>query len=232
MVEEIAEMTAKVVAVANLKGGVGKSHLVTSLSAAAQAAGITTAILDIDTDQQFSARWSDRREAETPLVISPVYSRLPRTVAELDSKGVQLIMIDCAAKAIHETERAVEVADLALIPTRASLGDLQYVEATINITTAKNKPRAIVLNFVERTRETGEALAYLEHLGVAVMPAHLSKAVAFNRAAAAALGVTEYEPGGKSAQEVRGVLKWISGLLELPLRKASPENEARRLDAA
>ena len=225
-------MAAKIVAVANLKGGVGKSHLVTSLGAAAQAAGIATAILDIDADQQFSARWSDRREAETPLVISPVYSRLPQAVAELESRGLELILIDCAAKTTHETERAVEVADLVLIPTRASLGDLQYVEATINITTAKDKPRAVILNFVERTRETGEALAYLEHLGVAVMPVHLSKAVAFNRAAAAALGVTEYEPGCKSAREIREVLKWMSGLLEVVLGKEISQSQTRRLDAA
>jgi chromosome partitioning protein len=225
-------MAAKIVAVANLKGGVGKSHLVTNLSAAAQATGIATAILDIDADQQFSARWSDRREAATPLVISPVYSRLPQAVDELSSRGLEFILIDCAAKTIHETERAVEIADLVLIPTRASLGDLQYVEATINITTAKNKPRAVILNFVERTRETGEALSYLKHLGVAVIPVHLSKAVAFNRAAAAALGVTEYEPGCKSAQEIRGVLEWVSGLLELPSGKDVSENEVRRLNAA
>jgi len=207
---------AKVVAVANLKGGVGKSHLATSLGAAAQVSGIQTAILDIDADQQFTARWKDRRKEQMPIVISPVYTRLPQAIAEQEGRGVQLILIDCAAKTIHETERAIEVADLVLIPCRASLGDLQYVEATLNITVAKQKRRAVILNFVERTRETAEALAYLEHLKVAVPPTHLSKAIAFNRAAAAAQGVTEYDPSCKAAQEVRLLLEWISGLLDFP----------------
>lgn len=208
---------AKVVAIANLKGGVGKSHIATSLAAAAQAAKIETAILDIDADQQFSARWKDQRFGAGPLVESPVYSRLPHAIALQEKRGTRLVVIDCAAKAIHETERAIEAADLVLIPSRASLGDLQYVNATVDITNAKNKHRAVILNFVERTRETAEALAYLRHLEVAVAPTSISRAIAFNRAAAAHQGVTEYDPSCKSAQEIHILLEWVCGLLELPL---------------
>jgi len=49
----------KVVTVANLKGGVGKSHLATSLGAAAQMSGIQTAILDIDADPDLQRRFTD-----------------------------------------------------------------------------------------------------------------------------------------------------------------------------
>jgi hypothetical protein len=44
---------------------------------------------------------------------------------------------------------------------------------------------------------------------------HLSKAFAYQRAIAAGLGVTEYEPTGKASQEILSLLYWISRLLYL-----------------
>ena len=54
---------ATVITAANLKGGVGKSTITINLATAAQMAGIQTAIIDLDPDQQAAARWSDSRTA-------------------------------------------------------------------------------------------------------------------------------------------------------------------------
>src|SRR4051794_6517655 len=106
---------ARIIAAANLKGGVGKSTATINLAAAAQIAGIQTAIIDIDAEQQAAARWKDARgENKPPVVISPVHTRLPQTIAEQAAKGIELIFIDCPAFARAPTEKAIEVADLVL----------------------------------------------------------------------------------------------------------------------
>ena len=207
---------ATVITVANLKGGVGKSTITINLATAAQMAGIQTAIIDLDPDQQAAARWSDSRTTGHPPVLSAVHSRVPQSIAEAVRNGAELIVIDTAAFEQKILNAAVRVADLILIPCRPTAQDVQYITATTDIVAAHQKPAAIVLNQVEpRLPETEQARALIASLGLALSPNYLSKAVAYQRAIAAGLGVTEYEPSGKAAQEVISFLDWISGLLHL-----------------
>jgi len=111
---------------------------------------------------------------------------------------------------------SVQVADLVLIPCRPTAQDVQYLTATTDIVAYHQKPAAVVLNQVEpRLPETEQASALITKLGLALSPTYLSKAVAYQRAIAAGLGVTEYEPTGKAAQEILSLLDWISRLLYL-----------------
>jgi chromosome partitioning protein len=92
------------------------------------------------------------------------------------------------------------------------------------------KPAAIVLNQVEpRLPETEQARALITTLGLALSPTYLSKAVAYQRAIAAGLGVTEFEPTGKAAQEILNLLDWISRLLYLsPNTTVEESSETKR----
>lgn len=207
---------AIVTTVANLKGGVGKSTATIHLATAAQMAGISTAIIDIDPDQQAAAKWSDSRAAERPQVLSAVYSRLPQSIAEAERGGAELVFIDTAAFEQKILTAAVQVARLVLIPCRPTAQDVQYLTATTDIVAFHRKPAAVVLNQVEpRLPETEQARALIGKLGLSLSPMYLSKAVAYQRAIAAGLGVTEYEPNGKAAQEILTLLDWISSLFYL-----------------
>jgi chromosome partitioning protein len=210
-------MAAKIIAVANLKGGAGKSTVTINLSVATQMAGLETAIIDIDPEQQAAARWKDERsEKRPPTVVSAVHTRLAQTIMEQERKGARLIFIDCPAFDNGITSRAIEAAHLVLIPCRTTVQDLQYVKTTVDIAADKRKPTVVFLNSVEaQIRETDETRRYFEKEGIAVAPVFLSKAVALHRAIAAAQGVTEYEPAGKAAQEVLAILEWMSRLLDL-----------------
>lgn len=220
-----------VISVANLKGGVGKSTTTIHLATAAQMAGIATAILDVDPDQQAAAKWSDSRTAERPPVLSAVYSRMPHFIAEAERGGAELIVVDTAAFEQKILTAAVQAATLVLIPCRPTAQDVQYLTATTDIVAVHQKPAAIVLNQVEpRLPETEQARSLITRLGLALAPVYLSKAVAYQRAIAAGLGVTEFEPSGKAAQEALSLLSWISRLLYLsphPLLDESRETPRR-----
>jgi chromosome partitioning protein len=222
---------ATVTTVANLKGGVGKSSTTIHLATAAQMTGISTAIIDIDPDQQAAAKWGDSRAAAYPPVLSAVWSRLPQSIAEAERGGAELIFIDTAAFEQKILVAAVQVAKLILIPCRPTAQDVQYLAATTDIVALHQKPAAVVLNHVEpRVPETEQARALITKLGVALSPMFLSKAVAYQRAIAAGLGVTEYEPTGKAAHEILSLLDWISRLLYLSpsrLGDTSPEPTRR-----
>jgi len=207
---------SKIITVANKKGGAGKSTLTINLAAAAAAAQVPTAIIDLDPDQQAAAKWRDSRTADRPIVLSAVYSRLPQAVAEADRSGAELILLDTPALVESIITAAVAVADLVLIPCRTTGQDIQYLTSTIDIVAARQKRAVVVLNSVEsRLPETEQALALIRELGIAVAPHHLSKAVAYHRAITAGIGVTELDPTGKAAQEILNLLAWISGLLYL-----------------
>ena len=207
---------SKIIAVANKKGGAGKSTLSINLAAAAAAAEIPTAIIDLDPDQQAASKWRDSRTAKGPMVFSAVHSRLPQAVEEAKRAGAEFILLDTPAFVESIISAAIAAADIVLIPCRATGQDVQYLTATIELVAAKQKPVAIVLNSVEpRLAETDEAMGVIEKLGIGIAPHHLSKAVAYHRAITAGLGVTELDPTGKAAQEILNLLAWISRLLYL-----------------
>jgi chromosome partitioning protein len=204
------------VTVANLKGGVGKSTVAIHLAVAAQRAGISTAIIDIDPDQQAAAKWGDSRSAERPPVLSAVYSRLPQAIAEAERGGAELVFIDTPAFEQKILTASVRVADLVLVPARPTAQDIQYLAATTDTVAAHQRPTVVVLNQVEpRLPETEQARAVVTKLGLTLAPVHLPKAVAYQRAVAAGLGIVEFEPAGKAAREVLSLLDWMSRVLYL-----------------
>lgn len=203
-----------VVTAGNLKGGVGKSTITINLATTTQMKGIQTTIIDTDPDQQAAAKWHDSRATARPLVLSAVHSRLPQSIAEAERNGAEFIFIDTAAFEQKILMAAIQVANLILIPCRPTAQDVQYLTATTDIVAACQKPAAVVLNQVEpRLPETEQARSLINKLGLTLSPIHLSKAVAYQRAIAAGLGVTEYEPNGKASLEILSLSDWISRLL-------------------
>lgn len=199
---------AVVLAMASLKGGTGKTTVGLNLAVAAEEAGLRTVVVDVD-PQQASAKWGDLREmmGKTPTVISAMAARLPQTIESLTRLGAELLVIDTAAHAEGILVSTIDLADLVLIPCRPTIVDLQYLATTIQLTTLRRKNAAVILNAVAtRTLDRGQAEGAIMDMGVNLIPVSVSNLVAYTRAITAGQGVTEFEPDGKAAAEMRALI--------------------------
>jgi len=213
----------KTVAVVCQKGGTGKTTLALSLAVEAVLCGLNTVMVDLD-PQVSACEWNDmRREREdapeAPVVVDAQPARLASVVAKAREAGVDLLVIDTAGRTEQAAMAAARVADLVVVPLQPSVIDLKTVKATSDLIALAGSPeRVAVLMRVKASAgaRQDETRAWLERQGMPVCPATLGDRVTFQDAYAQGLGVTEYEPDGKAATEVRQVYLHISRLVKLP----------------
>jgi chromosome partitioning protein len=197
------------------KGGTGKTTLALSLAVAASQAGQTVAVIDLD-PQASAGNWADRRVAkDAPAVVSAHVPRLQGVIDTARQNGVDLLVIDTPGKSEQAALAAAKVADLVLVPCRPQIYDIETLAATKEIIDlAGGKPAFVVLNAIPpQGRRHEEAKAAIQDLGLTVCPAVLVQRAAFGDAPNAGQSASEYEPGGKAAQEIEQVYKFASELL-------------------
>lgn len=204
----------KVVALVTQKGGTGKSSLAVSLAVAAQERGLKVYIVDLD-PQGTAKNWYERREAETPEVATIDASRVTAAMASLSSQGYDLAVIDTPGVDMPATTAAMQVADLCLIPSRPSVADIEATRPTVRSLSKLGKAFSFVLNQTPpgRSIRTSDAYRVLQLSG-AVAGTSLAMRTDHLDAMAMGLGVTERDPSGKAASEIRELLQWVLIRLE------------------
>ena len=197
------------------KGGTGKTTLALSLAVAAVQRGRTVAVVDLD-PQASAANWADRRVLDVPAVVSAHVPRLQNVIDTARQNGVDLILIDTPGKSEQAALAAAKVADLVLIPCRPQIHDIETLTATKEIIDlAGGRPAFVILNAVPpQGRRHEEAQAAIQDMGLTVCPAILVQRAAFGDAPNAGQSASEYEPGGKAAQEIELVYEFVSKLLK------------------
>lgn len=200
----------KTIAVLSRKGGTGKTTLAIHMSVAAEQAGHTAALIDLD-PQASATRWRDNREVETPAVVSAHASRLPETLHLAKEKGATFTVIDTAPHTESAALDAANAAEFVLIPCKPALIDLQAIGSTINLIKIADKPARVVMNVVPPHGDLGEqARMAIKHYGVPCAPCNVGQRIAFNHAYTAGLTVQEYEPRGKASKEIKELYKYIA----------------------
>jgi len=217
----------KVLAILSQKGGVGKTTLATCLAVAAEQAGQTVAIIDID-PQATASFWNDVREAETPAVVSVQPVRLAAMVKACADAGTDLVIVDGAAVARDVTFEAAKHADFVIVPTKTAVFDTMSMTHTLEIVKEQGKPFAVVLTFVPpQGQETGDAMAAIEELGAAVCPVTIGNRKAFFRAQGEGKAVQEFEPNGIAADEINRLYEYT----RIALYKDAKVKNERKLSA-
>lgn len=194
----------KTIAVISQKGGAGKTTLTVHLAAEAAAQGHNVVIIDLD-PQASSANWGDRREAETPVVITVFASRLPQEIERIREAGCDICFIDTAPHADAVASAAAKAADLAVIPCRANAMDVEAAGTTIGLVKNTGTPLFVALNaVVPGSGETDAAEAAIrDNYTVNVCPARLTNRVVFARSIGFGMVAQEFEPDSKAAQEIK-----------------------------
>lgn len=205
-----------VITLAAQKGGVGKTTLAVNLAVAAQAAGIRTALFDLD-PQESATAWSERREAELPHVEPISARRLGQAIDAAAANGFDLTIIDTPPAAGAEAAAAAQRADLVLIPCRPSLIDLDAIRRTAQLVSSTGRRGLVVLNAAPPTATTllDDARTLAEDTGLSVARAVLRERSAYRAAWPFGLGVVEHDPTSKAAQEVASLQKLIFDELQV-----------------
>ena len=231
-----------VIAVIAQKGGTGKTSLALSLAVEAQRRGLAAAVIDLD-PQATATNWGDRREAETPVIVSAQPARLRHVLDAAQGQGAQLVLIDTPARSDQAALEAAKAACLVLVPCRPAIYDLETVATTAELVGyAGGRPVAVILNGVPPRGSKGDtrrnsvprmaprsvpprgskgeqAADVIRSLTLPVCPASFGYRAAFNDAGALGLTAAEYDPGGKAAQEIERVYEFVSKLVKETTRQ-------------
>ncbi|MEK9280738.1 MULTISPECIES: ParA family protein [unclassified Bradyrhizobium] len=209
------------IVLATQKGGSGKSTLAIGLALAARHAGFTVRLIETDPQGTLSS-WQRRRGDADP-VVEPIYhaADIAPRLQMLAGSGLQLAIVDTAAGLSAATTAAIRHCDLCLIPARPSVADIEATASTLSVARAWKRPFGFVLNQTpirgQRIDNAANRLADEAALDLADV---LARPLIVMRndhqdSLAAGLAVSEFAPNGKSADEIRGLWRWIETRLEL-----------------
>jgi chromosome partitioning protein len=228
-----------VIAVANQKGGCGKTTIAMNLAGVLGSEGGLRVLL-IDADPQASAQhWAMRAvDGQLPFeVMTHPHEDIHRKIRDMAAKGYDVILVDCppgasqlvSGKDSHTSisRMAILAADLVIVPVRPSMLDYlashQLLPLLKDVAALKDDQRVFVVvngKAPGRTRTGSEALAVAEQLfkiegvDVRVLRSEITTRQAFVLAPTVGMTVTGYEPDGKAAAEIRSLAEEIAQCLQ------------------
>jgi len=203
------------IVLATQKGGSGKSTLAIGLALAAQQAGHVVRLIETDKQGTLS-NWRHRRGLAEPLVEACYNAAdIEHRLWSMARDGVTLAIIDTASGITAATTAAIRYSDMSLIPARPSIADIEATAATLAVIKAWKKPFAYVLNQTPlRGQRIDAAATTLSDdagfdLGDVVAQPFVVMRNDHQDALTAGLGVSEFAPAGKSAEEMRDLWRWV-----------------------
>ncbi|MGM0560335.1 MAG: ParA family partition ATPase [Pseudomonadota bacterium] len=207
-------MTARIITVAQQKGGAGKTTLAAHLAVALTAAKHKVAVVDIDPQQSLTFWYKQRQallgDAGAGLLVSQINGWRLRNEVQKLAEDHDVVLIDSPPHAETEARIAVRSADLVVVPVQPSPMDIWATRPTLELAKGEGTAALAVLNRVPpRARLTEEMLTALKELGAEVAKTKVGNRVVFASALSEGRAVGEVQPKGKAAQEMASLSREI-----------------------
>ena len=221
---------AKVITVAQQKGGAGKTTVAAHLAVALNQKGNRVAVIDID-PQGSLTYWHKLREQRlgegyTGLTFAAVSGwRVSSEVTKL-AKTHDFVIIDSPPHTETEARTAIRSANLIIVPVQPSPTDLWATKATLDLAKNERIPVRIVLNRVPANSRLATAIS-------AELPKELASTTLGNRVLFAASLMegrcaTEVDPSSVAAQEIKSLVKEILKIVQPPEVEEVDEKKSRK----
>lgn len=208
-------MAARVITIAQQKGGAGKTTLAAQLAIAWMRQGHKLALLDIDPQGSLAA-WAELRrqrlgDAALGFTCAALAGWRAGEWVERHVRDADIVIVDSPPHAELEAQIALRVANLVLMPLQPSPLDLWSTATTLRLARAENRPILAVLNRVPARSSLVESVTTeLARDGVKLATATLGSRVAFAQAMAQGRGVVETAPSSLAATEITALAAEIA----------------------
>jgi chromosome partitioning protein len=206
---------AKVITIAQQKGGAGKTTMAAHIAVALSQKGNRVAIVDIDPQGSLSY-WHKIREDRlgegyTGLTFNALSGwRVGSEVSRL-RKQCDYIVIDSPPHTETEARTAIRAADLLVIPVQPSPTDLWATKATLELAKAEKIPVRVVLNRVSANSKLAQTIAAeLPELAETT----IGNRVLFASALMEGRTATEIDPNSVAAKEIKALVREILALVQ------------------
>jgi chromosome partitioning protein len=212
------------IAVISQKGGSGKTTTVINVAVAAQEAGQSVLVIDLD-PQASATHWHRARceslgEGATPHVQPTHPAGLAAVLKAANAQGVDWVFIDTAPQTDSNAVAAIEAANHVLAICRTTIVDLRAIMNTIRLCRLRDAtPHVVLTQFEPQGPVRTETTRTLEEMDVSVLHEGLGHRIAYQHAMIDGQGVTEYDPSGKASAEVRALYKSLCHLASMPARR-------------
>lgn len=203
----------KIVAVANSKGGVGKSTLASNLIVEALRLGLRTRAIDADPQKSLAIWRAARPEHLEQVRLSEQTTTGLKNEAWALAEESDLVVIDCAGKDGKVLRTALLVADLVVVPVIPSSPDAWAYEQFFQVledaavTRGEMEVRVVFNQCEPRTKLEKKAREIIEDLGQVISKVTIKRRVAWREAFGEGLGVSEYQAKSAAALESRNLFK-------------------------
>ena len=219
------EKLGTVIAVANQKGGAGKSTLATNLAVMFASDKKKVLLIDADTQQNTTLKWhADRaqyKEMVVPIDVCGLTARnlLPSTQSY--KKQYDVIIIDGGARITAEAHAAVGAADYLIVPVKAVKADVDSTSVFLGVVAQNMEVRddliaGILINEVNERTSLAKSMieelkAFEESFGI--FEQRIGSYQAFRDAISSGLGVTELSErsSAKAANQMKAFYKELKG---------------------